>query len=433
MTDNRQKFQARRWMAPICAVFMAVSSAFAVQALQSQEEEVQKLLIQADNYSQKGDYKLAIGGYLEAAALAQSKPNLSRAYFGLALSYFYLRDMANSVKWMRKVSDVDPNKEISELFYPKGFAQLFNQVQKERREKLAAEGGGEAAKQEVPEKAVEAQKPVKQDAKKDEAPPEKAVQAPIRQPEAAIETAGPAKVTTGGHWEVGAHYSTWGMNLIKGLFEKSLTNKLGDAIQNKVIKTLQGLHGPLVKSSYSQELSFDSSGPNYGLEVRYYSKGRAGTFSFGFSLEKTHIKLAVAGPVKVSFTNGGSATVTGNGLIETSPLTTNFSFRWDFSSGHIVTPYFVVGFGFSSWEGVYNKSWSGEYQLGSAKETISEVSEPMDFAGLSEDLGFNIPKMFIVIQLDFGVKAEVYPGAFVLAEAGIWDGLMLRLGVAYRF
>jgi tetratricopeptide (TPR) repeat protein len=432
MTDNRQKFRACRWLAPICAVFMAVSSALAVQASQSQEEEVQKLLNQADNYSQRGDYKLAIGGYLEAAALAQSKPNLSRAYFGLALSYFYLRDMANSVKWMRKVSEVDPNKEISELFYPKGFAQLFNQVQKERREKLAAEGGGEAAKQGVPEKSVEAHKPIQQDAKKEEAPAEKAVPPPASKPEA-VEKAAPVGVTTGGHWEVGAHYSLWGLNLIKGLFEKSLTSKLGDAIQSKVVKYLQARHPGLVQSSYSQELSFDSSGPNYGLEVRYYSKGRAGTFSFGFSLEKTHIKLAVAGPVKVGFTNGGVATVTGNGLIETSPLTTNFSFRWDFSLGHIVTPYFVAGFGFSSWDGAYNKSWSGEFQLGAAKETISEVSEPMDFAGLSEDLDFNLPKMFIVIQLSFGVKAEVYPGAFVLAEAGIWDGLMLRFGAAYRF
>ncbi len=432
MTDNRQKFRAFRWMAPICAVFMAVFSAFAVQALQSQEEEVQKLLTQADNYSQRGDYKLAIGGYLEAAALAQSKPNLSRAYFGLALSYFYLRDMANSVKWMRKVSEVDPNKEISELFYPKGFAQLFNQVQKERREKFAAEGGGEAAKQEVPEKAVEAQKPVKQDARKEEAPPEKAVQPPVKQPEAPVETAGPARVTTGGHWEIGAHYSMWGLNLIKGLFEKSLTNELGKDIRNEVVKYVQGLHGGLVKSSYSQTLSFDTSGSNYGLEFRYYSKGRAGTFSFGLSFEKTHIKLAVAGTAKQDFTNGSFAAVNANAFIETSPFTTNFSFRWDFNSGHIVTPYFVAGFGFSSLEGTYSYTWSGDYQLGSDKQAIGD-SKTKNFEQLSQDIEFNIPKTFIVLQLNFGIKAEVYPNVFILGEAGIWDGLILRFGAAYRF
>jgi len=141
MTIDSGKFRALRWMALICAVLIASPLVFSGLTTEPQEDEVQKLLTQADAYSQKGDYKLAIGCYLEAAALSQSKPSLSRAYFGLALDYFYLRDMANSVKWMRKVSEVDPNKEISELFYPKGFTQLFNQVQKERREKLPAAGG----------------------------------------------------------------------------------------------------------------------------------------------------------------------------------------------------------------------------------------------------------------------------------------------------
>jgi len=431
MTDIRKTLRVLRWLLFLGAVFLIVPYAFSAQASQSQEEEVQKLLNQADAYSQKGDYKLAVGGYLEAAALAQSKPNLSRAYFGLALSYFYLRDMANSVKWMRKVSGVDPNKEISELFYPKGFAQLFNQVQKERREALATKAQA-AAKQEIPEKAVEEKKPGQQDVRKTEPPPEKTAAPAVKQPEARDETARQAPEKMGGHWEISAHYSTWGLNLIKGLFEKSLTDELGEDIQNEVTKYVQGLHGGLVKSTYTQDLSFDTSGSNYGLEVRYYSKGRGGTFSFGLSFEKTHIKLGVSGLAKQNFTNGSFAAVDADAYIETSPFTTNFSFRWDFNSGRVVTPYFVLGVGFSALEGTWSYVWSGDYQLGSDKQSIGD-SKTKTFVELSEDIDFNIPKTFILVQLNFGVKAEVYPGAFILAEAGIWDGLILRFGAACRF
>ncbi len=433
MTIDSGKFRALRWMALICAALIASPLAIAGQASQPQEDEVQKLLAQADAYLQKGDYKLAIGSYLEAAALSQSKPSLSRAYFGLALDYFYLRDMANSVKWMRKVSEVDPNKEISELFYPKGFTQLFNQVQKERREKLPIAGGEETGRKEVPAKAAEENKPIQQEAKKEEAPPDAAAKPPGRQPAVAAEMTQPIQPAKGGHWEVEAHYSMWGLDLIKGLFEKSLTDRLGEEVQNELVKQVENLHGILVQSSYTQELTLDASGSNYGLGIRYYSRGRAGTFSFGLSFEKTTIKLAVAGKARQDFTNGSYAAANAEAMITTSPFTTNFSFRWDFNSGRMVTPYFVLGFGISSLDGEYSYAWSGDYQLGSSKETISGESETGDFEGLSERLDFQMPKTFILLQLNFGVKVEVYPNVCLQAEAGIWDGLILRFGAAYRF
>jgi len=429
MTGYPRKFRATRWMALIFTALLVWPLAFSGQASQAQEDEVQKLLAQADAFSQKGDYKLAIGGYLEAAALSQSKPSLSRAYFGLALDYFYLRDMANSVKWMRKVSEVDPNKEISELFYPKGFAQLFNQVQKERREKLPAAGGEETVKPEVPTKVAGEQKPIQQEAKKEAAPPEAAAKPPA----AVSEIAQPIQPAKGGHWEIGVHYSLWGLDLIKGLFEKSLTDRLAEEVQDEVVKQVENLHGSLVQSSYAQELELDTSGSNYGLELRYYSKGRAGTFSFGLSFEKTHIKLAVAGKARQDFTNESYAAANANALISTSPFTMNFSFRWDFNRGRMVTPYFVAGIGFSSLDGEYSYAWSGDYQLGSSKETIAGESETGDFKALSTRLDFEMPKSFFILQLNFGIKVEVYPNVCLLGEAGIWDGLILRFGAAYRF
>lgn len=72
--------------------FLSIQSAFAGQTTQLREIDVDRLLVQANSYYQKADYKLAIGCYLEAAALSKNKMNLSQAYFGLSLCYYYLRD-----------------------------------------------------------------------------------------------------------------------------------------------------------------------------------------------------------------------------------------------------------------------------------------------------------------------------------------------------
>ena len=78
--------------------------------------------------------------------------NLSKAYFGLALCHFYLRDTSASTKYLKKVMEVDPQKEISSMFYPATFVQLFNQA---RQEAGGAKPGAEvvAAPQPIPSKA----------------------------------------------------------------------------------------------------------------------------------------------------------------------------------------------------------------------------------------------------------------------------------------
>ncbi|MDD8026778.1 MAG: hypothetical protein PHI34_09700, partial [Acidobacteriota bacterium] len=128
------------------AAFLVLGLGAAALPVQAQEREndASALLRQADAYNAKGDYKLAIGTYLEAAALAHSRLNLSASYFGLAVCFFYERDMASTVKWMRLTVQVDPEKEISEAFYPKAFVDLFRQVRAEVRAKglPAGEAGG---------------------------------------------------------------------------------------------------------------------------------------------------------------------------------------------------------------------------------------------------------------------------------------------------
>ncbi len=128
------KYFLARWIPVIFLAVLTVClfSPCFVQAGQSgKETEVEKLIGQAESAYQKGNYSLAGDYYLQASRLAKTKINLSRIYFGLAISDFYLRDIPGSKSWIRKVLEVDPNREISNLFYPESFVQLFGQVRAE--------------------------------------------------------------------------------------------------------------------------------------------------------------------------------------------------------------------------------------------------------------------------------------------------------------
>jgi tetratricopeptide (TPR) repeat protein len=416
---------------PILAVLLALSFGAALLPAQTQEDDAAALLRQADGYYHKGDYKLAVGTYLEAAAMSRSKLNLSAAYFGLALCYFYDRDMANSVKWMRQTAQIDPGKEISDSFYPKSFVDLFQSV----RAEVKAKG--------LPVEEIAGAAPPRRQA--EEPPPAKSI--PIRRTELdpAAETKPRAVETTpveekplslgtlfsSGHWEVNLHSGVWTIDPIMGLFKGRLLDELGEELQHQVVKKLGSSYAGLVEAAYTPSLELDSQGGNYGLEIRYYARGWAGTFSFGASLEKTRIKLLMSGSAQQTFTNGATAQVEATAALETAPFSTNFGFRWEIGRGRL-RPFLSLGFGFASFDGTSAYAYSGSYRYGSNSDSISE-EETKTFAELSEDIDFSIPKNIILFQLGFGLKLEVYKGISLLAEAGIWDGLLLRGGLAYRF
>ena len=52
---------------------------------------------------------------------------------------------------------------------------------------------------------------------------------------------------------------------------------------------------------------------------------------------------------------------------------------------------------------------------------------------LSADVDFRFPDVLVIFQLSFGLKAQLYRGLYLLGEAGIWDGIILRGGLSYRF
>lgn len=422
-------FRKKRTFIPGFFIFLLIISLNAEAGLnqveQAREVKVDELLSQADMYYLKGEYNMAIGCYLEAVGMTGSKINLSRAYFGLSLTYFYLRDTANSAKWLRKVFEVDPKKEISPLFYPQSYYQLFKDVQeemtRERRDK-------------IPEARPKAEETPPQKTK--EVPPEKTQKPPssmppvkIRLPQEKVED---KQGILGGRWEVKVHTSLWSLDPVKGWFDEELNDRLGKEIGREVSNKLQASYPALSRSGYTHSLAFDSGGSNLGLEVRYYSRGREGTFSVGFSLEKTAIRLSVDGTVRQEFKDGSYADVVASGKIETGPFSTNISFRWDASPKLRVAPYLVFGFGFAPLKGHFSYSYTGNYHRAGAQWIIEDSGEKT-FEELAEENELRIPDVFLLLQLSLGLKVDLAGGFCLRTEAGIWDGFILRAGLAYRF
>ncbi|MFZ2054893.1 MAG: tetratricopeptide repeat protein [Candidatus Aminicenantales bacterium] len=395
-----------RWLVLIALVVLPLG--LAAQSAQEREAQAVTFLVQADDAYARGDYQKAIADYLLVIQVSGNKMNLSRAQMGLSLCYFYLNDIENAKKYILKTLEIDPQKEISLLFHPQTYVDLFNEVRKENEGRLSLA-------------AVRA--PVV-------AAPEPQAQPVVGQeqqviPEGIMEEAG-------GHFEVEVHYGAWSVDPAKGAFEDNLTGRVANEIREHLTEQLSDSYGEkLVPSSYEQSLSFNSEGSNYGFEVRYYPLGRRGSMSIGLSLEKTKIKLLIKGPLTQRYADGSAASVEGDAYVETNPLTTNLTFRWDFVPSWRVTPYIVVGFGIGLLNGTAAYVYSGDYRRGSAQASVSG-EETKTFDDLREEGDIDLDR-FILIHTALGVKGNIYKGLILKGEVGFWDGLILRGGLAFRF
>jgi len=395
-----------RWI--ILIALLSAPLILAAQTAQEREAEAASFLVQADDAYAKGDYQKAVEDYLRVVQTSGNKMNLSRAHMGLSLCYFYLNDTENAKKYILQLLENDPRKEVSPLFHPQTYVDLFNQIKKENEGRLgqrvvptpdaAAAGGEEKPGAEREQQII---------------------------PEGIMEE-------KGGRFEIGVHFSGWSIDPAKGAFEDTLTKRMANEIRDDVTDRLRVVYGnKLSPSTYEHGLSLDSQGSNYGFEVRYYPLGRRGAMSIGLSLEKTKIKVMMKGPVTQRYTDGSVATVEGDAYVETNPLTTNLSFRWDFVPSWRVTPYFVLGLGIGPLEGTAAYVYTGTYRRGSAQNSLSG-EEDKTFDDLREEGEIELDR-FILLHTALGVKGYVYEGLMLKAEVGFWDGLVLRGGLAYRF
>ncbi len=255
-----------------------------------------------------------------------------------------------------------------------------------------------------------------------------------------------AVIDDSGKFEIGVYYGRWTLNPLISQFEESLSTELGEQIREEINDELMNLNPFLLPTTYSDQFSFDSSGPNYGLELRFYPQGRLGAFSLGLSIDKVTMRIYGEGNTRQNYDDGSYAEASGTGEVILRPLFTTLSFRWDFVPRWRVTPYFSVAAGMASigkvkqsgetvdydrtdnvtweYEGQYN--WVGpDYSIsGGGTMTLKEAEEEGDF---------NIPNILPLISLNFGARAEITPNLLVRAEIGFWDGLGYRLGISGRF
>ena len=237
-----------------------------------------------------------------------------------------------------------------------------------------------------------------------------------------------------GKLEIEVHYGYWTLDLIKGLFEADITQSLSDEIADEIkIKINESGHD-IVKFSHDHNLVFGSSGSVYGFELRFYPGGRYSSFSLGVSIEKTHMKATVEGPVTVQFDDGSYAEMDALGIVDLNPLFTNLSFRWDIKPEWVVTPYFVLGLGVAALNGEVSYKYNGTYYWAGGSEN-HEDEDIRDIKEVEEDpeVDVNLPNILPLLQISLGVRGEVIPHLHLKAEAGIWNGFILRAGLAYKF
>jgi hypothetical protein len=393
-----------------CLLTNVLAPRLCAQSAQDQENRALGYLVQADDQYSKGNYDKAAEGYLQVSRISASRLNLSRAYMGLSLCYFYLNDTTNAKVYILKVLEIDPQKEVSSLFHPQTYIDLFEEVKKENAGRL---GRGQPR--------LVGDEP-------------RAAQAPAHRPQVPSVTALPESkpsAPSGGHWVIGFHYSSWGINLAKGLFEDALVKAAADEIRDNVNGQLNSLYaGHLNPSADSNALVFDSQGSNYGAEIRLYPLGRRGSFSIGLSIEQTRIKLLLKGPVTQNYSDGSSATVEGDAVVETNPVTANLSFRWDIIPSSRVTPYFVFGLGLGALNGEARYTYAGTYTRGVQQASITgQWLKTLEQLRQEGDIQLDI---LVMVHAALGVSAEIVRGVVLQGEVGFWDGLILRGGLAFR-
>jgi subtilisin-like proprotein convertase family protein len=119
-------------------LFLAATWAGAcpLSAAPSDSDETTRLLREADEAYQNGNFKLAIDKYQKAMQLigekkelAQTKQELFQTMTSLALTYFTIQENAKARKQLEDLVQVAPNRELDSEMYPPRFLEIFRDVQ----------------------------------------------------------------------------------------------------------------------------------------------------------------------------------------------------------------------------------------------------------------------------------------------------------------
>jgi subtilisin-like proprotein convertase family protein len=130
----------RRTAAMTIALFLLTIVSASYPALSapagSETEETTRLVKEADEAYQNGNFRLAIEKYQKAMQLigekkelAQTKQELFQTMASLALTYFTIQENAKAEKQLADLVQINPNQELDPEFYPPKFLEIFRNVQ----------------------------------------------------------------------------------------------------------------------------------------------------------------------------------------------------------------------------------------------------------------------------------------------------------------
>jgi hypothetical protein len=252
-----------------------------------------------------------------------------------------------------------------------------------------------------------------------------------------------------GRFEFGFHYSGWSVNILKGIVEDAAD------FEDLFFSAVEGENDNVMLMDYEQSVEFDSGGSNFGFEFRWYPKGYEGSFSLGLAVEKTTMKI---GPMSIDAFMIAEEQISdweidtyqfdaeANADLLYKPLAFLMNVRWDIKRAWRVHPVITFGLGFagvgSLKKAVLSYSLEGTLTGPDETETINEsdektLQELMDEAeednGEGEAPTLDEIPFIPFIQLLVGIKGEITKNIYLMLDGGIFDGFVIRGGIAVRF
>jgi hypothetical protein len=257
----------------------------------------------------------------------------------------------------------------------------------------------------------------------------------------------PALMAQGGHFEFSGHYGRWSLNILGNKAVELIDDATGDELRNAIEENIQDLYPNLNSTQFTQVIDFDSSGDDFGASIRWYPAGRRGSFSLGVSVEKSTFKVLSTAAVQMDLEDWETAaTAAFDGMAEADVLikATSFllTFRWDILPTKVVHPYITFGGGISTSKALDDSSVTYSYSgdlVGTTipAETIADgetktLRELRDEALEDEENDFPIPNFIPFLQLNLGLKVRLAKSLSAFVDAGVFDGFMVRGGLAIR-
>jgi hypothetical protein len=257
-----------------------------------------------------------------------------------------------------------------------------------------------------------------------------------------------------GKFEFSGHYGRWSVNIFKGMIESAIGDALETEFRDKLVANVQQDNPLFQLTQYHQVVRFDSGGPNYGFELRWYPGGEYGSFSLGFSYEKTTMKVGFP-EVAVDLTleeqgtgQTGSMAANVHGEFLLKPSAVLVSFRWDIFPRGSFHPYITFGLGMAGGsaldEGLLSYGYTADFNAPDINEhyedevskTLKELKEEME-AEVDPETGepqeFFLPNFLPFLQLHLGMKFTIVRKVQAFIDYGVLDGFLLRGGLAVRF